>query len=162
MGRFFCCVLMFFLFSCPVQSQDLRKEMQTLVQRVDSLEHALSYRSLTYELKTLTDDIQMFISEIYIQSIEIRLNLYNRVLNTQLGDVYQQYYESCQSKKEAIYELVETKNIFFTLKIISDPYSESELNMLKVSCDVMNKAYESLEQSMGLLKTALDAYKEML
>lgn len=158
------CFLVFVLsfFSAHAQSQDSREEMQILAQRVDSLEHELSYLKLTYELNTLNSDITMFANEVYTRSIAIQLDLYNQNFNCTLGDSYQRYYESCQRKKQSISELIEAKKTFFTLKVITYPYTESELNTLMASYNVINDAFDTLKSSMDVLKITIDAYNKFL
>ena len=141
MNKFLCSLVFVLSFSSVyAQSNDSQKEIQTLVQRVDSLEHELSYLRLTYELNTL----------------------YNRNFNSKLGDAYQQYYETCQRKKQSISELIEAKKTLYLIKVITYPYSESELKTLKASYNVINDAYGSLGKSMELLKIVIDTYNEFL
>lgn len=97
----FLCFLIFVLsfFSIHAQSQDSQEKVQILIQRVDSLEHELSYLKLTYELNMLNSDISIFTNEVYSKSIGIQLNLYTRNFDSRLYESYDDYYESCQSKK---------------------------------------------------------------
>ena len=124
MNKIFCSlVFALCIFSVHAQSlSDSREKIQLLAQKVDSLEHELSYLKLTYELNTLNSDITMFANEVYTRSIAIQLDLYNRNFNSTLGDSYQQYYEACKSKKQAMSELVEAKKTLFTFKVITFPY----------------------------------------
>ena len=145
MNKFLCSLVFVLSFSSVhAQSNDSQKEIQTLVQRVDSLEHELSYLKLTYELNTLNSDITMFSNEVYTKSIAIQLDLYNRNFNSKLGDAYQQYYETCQRKKQSISELIEAKKT------------------LKASYNVINDAYDSLGKSMELLEIVIDTYNKFL
>ena len=164
MKKIFCTLLVLVLsiFSVNAQSQNSQEEMQTLVQRVDSLEHELSYLNLTYELSTLNSDMTLFTNEINIKSLEIQLNLYNRNFNSQLGYEYQRYYKLCQEHKQSISKLIEAKKTFFVLKVITYPFSESEMNTLKAGYNVIDKAYESIENSMEVLKIVVDAYNKSL
>lgn len=164
MKKRFYALLVFVLsiISVNAQSQNSQEEMQTPVQRIDSLEHELLYLKLTYELSTLNSDMTMFINEIDIKSLGIQLNISNRNFNSQLGYVYQLYYKSCQEKKQAISELIEAEKTFFVLKVITYPFSESEMNALKAKYKVIDKAYESIGKSMELLKIVMDAYNESL
>lgn len=155
-------VLVLSIFSVNAQSQNSQEKMQTLVQRVDSLEHELSYLKLTYELSTLNSDMTLFSNAINIKSLDIQLNLYNRNFNSQLGYAYQRYYKSCQERKQSISELIEAKKTFFVLKVITYPFSESEMNTLKTSYNVIDNAYKSIETSMELLKIVMDAYNKSL
>lgn len=155
-------VLVLSIFSVNAQSQNSQEKMQTLVQRVDSLEHELSYLKLTYELSTLNSDMTLFSNAINIKSLDIQLNLYNRNFNSQLGYAYQRYYKSCQERKQSISELIEAKKTFFVLKVITYPFSESEMNTLKTSYNVIDNAYKSIETSMELLKIVVDAYNKSL
>lgn len=150
------------IFSVNAQSQNSQEKKQTLVQRVDSLEHELSYLKLTYELSTLNSDMTLFSNAINIKSLEIQLNLYNRNFNSQLGYAYQRYYKSCQERKQSISELIESKKTFFVLKVITYPFSESEMNTLNASYNVIDNAYESIGKSMELLKIVVDAYNKSL
>lgn len=155
-------VLVLSIFSVNAQSQNSQEKMQTLVQRVDSLEHELSYLKLTYELSTLNSDMELFSNAINIKSLDIQLNLYNRNFDSQLGYAYQRYYKSCQERKQSISELIEAKKTFFVLKVITYPFSESEMNTLKTSYNVIDNAYKSIETSMELLKIVMDAYNKSL
>ena len=155
-------VLVLSIFSVNAQSQNSQEKMQTLVQRVDSLEHELSYLKLTYELSTLNSDMTLFSNEIHSKSLEIQLYIYNRNFKSQLGNAYQQYYKSCQEKKQSISELIEAEKTFFVLKVITYPFSESEMNALKAKYKVIDKAYDSLSKSMELFKIVMDAYNESL
>ena len=150
-------VLVLSIFSVNAQSQNSQEKMQTLVQRVDSLEHELSYLKLTYELSTLNSDMTLFSNAINIKSLDIQLNLYNRNFNSQLGYAYQRYYKSCQERKQSISELIEAKKTFFVLKVITYPFSESEMNTLKTSYNVIDNAYKSIETLQELsAKRVLD------
>ena len=164
MKKIFCTLLVLVLsiFSVNAQSQNSQEEMQTLVQRVDSLEHELSYLKLTYELSTLNSDMQLFTNEIDINLLEIRLNLYNRNFNSQLGYEYQRYYKLCQKKKQKISELIEAKKTIFVLKVITYPFSESEMNMLKASYNIIDDTYKLIGNSMEFLKFVVDAYHKSL
>lgn len=144
-------VLVLSIFSVNAQSQNSQEKMQTLVQRVDSLEHELSYLKLTYELSTLNSDMTLFSNEIHSKSLEIQLYIYNRNFNSQLGNAYQQYYKSCQEKKQSISELIEAEKTFFVLKVITYPFSESEMNALKAKYKVIDKAYDSMYESTFFL-----------
>lgn len=71
MKKRFYALLVFVLsiISVNAQSQNSQEEMQTPVQRVDSLEHELLYLKLAYELSTLNSDMALFINEINYVSI---------------------------------------------------------------------------------------------
>ena len=48
------------------------------------------------------------------------------------------------------------------MKVITYPYSESELKTLKASYNVINDAYDSLGKSMELLEIVIDTYNKFL
>ena len=104
----------------------------------------------------------MFANEVYTKSIAIQLDLYNRNFNSKLGDSYQRYYESCQRKKQSISELIEAKKTLYLIKVITYPYSESELKTLKATYNVIDNVYDSLGNSMDLLKIVIDTYNKSL
>lgn len=48
----------------------------SLTQRVDSLEHELSYIKLSYELYTLNNDLSIFNNDIGVRTNAIQINIY--------------------------------------------------------------------------------------
>lgn len=144
------------------QSTGNQDESQSLIQRVDSLEHELSYLKLTYELSTLNSDIIMFSNEVYTKSISIQLDLYNQNFDRRLGEAYKRYYESCLHRQESFSELIEAKQTFFAVKVLTYPYTELELNTLMASYNVIKDAYNSLESSMNLLKLSIETYQKYM
>ncbi len=160
----FLCYLVFglSLLSVHAQTQNPQDEMQTLVSKVDSLEHELSYLKLTYELYTLNTDLKIFANEVYAKTVGIKLDLYNRNFDSGLGDAYQYYYDSCKAQMQAYSELVDAKKKLFTMKITTFPYTETEKNSLIASYNVIDNAYESLESSVKLLKIVVGLYKDAL
>ena len=107
-------LLSFPTYACAQNSQE---ELRTLVQRVDSLEHELSYLKLNYDLKTLNNDITTLTNEVYANYIGIKLDLYLRNFDTRLGEVLRQNYKAYKEKQEAISGLVEITKQSFNLKI---------------------------------------------
>ena len=156
--------LIFALSFFPVYtfSQNSQEELRALVQRVDSLEHELSYLKLNYDLKTLNNDINMFANEVYANYIGIKLDLYLRNFDTRLGEVLRQNYNAYKEKQEAISRLIEITKQSFNLKILIYPYSEKEQNVLKSGYDTIDTAYDTLKGAMNLLKIVVDAYNESL
>ena len=53
-------------------------------------------------------------------------------------------------------------NSRYLIKVITYPYSESELKTLKASYNVINDAYDSLGKSMELLEIVIDTYNKFL
>lgn len=134
--------------------------MQALVQKVDSLEHDLSYLKLKSNLDKINSDIAIFINEVDIKSLEIRLFNSNNIFISKLSDMYQQYYQACQRKQQAYHENIEATKLLFEQQLTKYPYSESEMDVLNKSSNVIDMSYESLEAAINFLKSAIDTYKE--
>ncbi len=147
-------------YSAHAQAQDSQEEMRTLAQRVDSLEHELSYLQLDYQLYTLKSDIEMLKSEVVTKSIEIRLDFYNRNLDSGLCDSYNRLYEVYQSSKQSKSKLIDIMKLLFIVKKATSSYSESELDKLETYYNTIDSAYNTLEASMSMLKTCIDMYNE--
>lgn len=151
-----------FAFSANAQPQDSQLQMQTLVQKVDSLAHELSYLKLTYEINTLNSDLISFKNDVYATALDVQINLYNRNFNRKLGRVYRDYYRSCESKRESFEGLVKAKKDLFVIMTYTQQYTESELNLLMRSYGLIDDILDSLDKSMSLLKISIDAYEDML
>lgn len=156
----FLCLLVFMLsiFSGYAQSYDSREEMRTLLHRVDSLEHELSYLKLSYELDKLNLDIGRLANDVHIYAMDIQLALYNRYFDSELYNSYQGQYDAYQVSKVALAGKIASVKMLYNVKIVVYPYTENELNVLKSSYNLIDSAYSVLERSMNLLKTAIVEY----
>ena len=143
------------------QGADSTKEI-SLTQRIDSLEHELSYIKLSYELYTLNNDLSTFKNEIGIASNAIQINIYTRNFDYELYKSYKDNYEANKDKLLSFQELIEAKKTYFWLKIITYPYTENEKKMLLLSYTTIDKGYSALESSLKLMKVCLDMYKDSL
>lgn len=157
---FLCLFILLSSLSSYCQTQNIDAKLDSLVQRVDSLEHELSYLKLSYELASLNSDVTMFANEAYTKAIAIQLDLYNRNFDSRLASAYRCYYESCENKMQSFSELIEAKKTFFAVKVFTYPYSESELKTLLASYNVINNAYETLQSSMELLDLTIKEYRK--
>lgn len=159
-------VIMLFMvsafFSVHAQVQDSQEEIQTLTQRVDSLEHELSYLKMSYDLSTLRYEINMTINEVDIKCLRIKSDIDNREFDSRYGNAYQRLYEAFQANKQSTYDRIGAVKLLYTLKIAIYPYSESELNVLKKSYESIDRSYASLEGSMDMLKIYIDMYNDCL
>ena len=147
--------------SFMVAPADSTKDI-SLTQRVDSLEHELSYIKLSYELYTLNNDLSTFKNEIGIASNAIQINIYTRNFDYELYKSYKDNYEANKDKLLSFQELIEAKKTYFWLKIITYPYTENEKKMLLLSYTTIDKGYSALESSLKLMKVCLDMYKDSL
>lgn len=147
--------------SFMVAPADSTKEI-SLTQRIDSLEHELSYIKLSYELYTLNNDLSTFKNEIGIASNAIQINIYTRNFDYELYKSYKDNYEANKDRLLSFQELIEAKKTYFWLKIITYPYTENEKKMLLLSYTTIDKGYSALESSLKLMKVCLDMYKDSL
>lgn len=154
------CLIVFMLscFTIHAQSQNQQEEIKALVQRVDSLEHELSYLKLSYDLNALNTNMSMFANEVSIKSTDIQMNIVNREFYPAYSDMYQRYYEACQDQKQSFSSLIESTKRYYFLKVMTYPYSKVELDALEAKYGVIDRAYKTLEGRMGLLKLIIDKY----
>lgn len=155
-------VFIFCSFSINVKSQDSIGQIQTLVQRVDSLEHELSYLKLIYELKTLNSDMAILKHEVDIKSNTIQLFIYDKNFDARLYETFQRYYESCQKQKEAYFELIGSMKDSFAIKVVAYHFTERELNILMLNYEIISQTYDLLEPSMNTLKLIIEMYGKSL
>ena len=162
--RIFLFLIMFVFpfISIKAQSQESPMEVQVLVQRVDSLEHELSYIKLSYELYTLNNDLSIFNNDIGVRTNAIQINIYTHNFDYKLYKAYKDNYEATKDKLLSYQDLIETKKTYFWLKIITYPYTEVEKKLLLSSYMTIDKGYSQLESSLKLMKICLDMYKDSL
>lgn len=144
-----------------VAPADSTKEI-SLIQRIDSLEHELSYVKLSYELYTLNNDLAVLKNYIGITTNQMQINIYERNFDYRLYKVYKDNYEINKEKLLSLQELIENKKTYLWHKITIYPYSENEKNLLLSSYMLIDNGYSALESSLKLMKVCLDIYKESL
>lgn len=147
--------------SSMVAPADSTKEI-SLILRIDSLEHELSYIKLSYELYTLNSDLAVFKNDIGIATNAMQINIYTRNFDYELYKSYKNNYEVNKDRLLSFQELIETKKTYFWLKIITYPYTEDEKKILLSSYTIIDKGYSALESSLKLMKICLDMYKKSL
>lgn len=155
-------ISIFSAISVQAQSQDLEKEMQIMVNRVDSLEHELAYLRLTYELDSRATKIQLFNGNVSNSSLSVQLNYYNRNIDSNYAKSSQELYESFLSGLLSERSVVNQLKLYSESMIASYHFSESELTLLAEYNNVLEKSLEQLEQSVKLLRISVDAYEDLV
>ena len=141
---------------------DNTKELKALVQRVDSLEHELSFLKLSYDMNKLNSDLNMFINELNNTSNDLKLSIYTRNCDYDVYEAYKKNYESVLDKMAAFERLIESSKFNFELRILKYPYSENEMKLLKASYNIIDYSYTSLKAAKDLYKVALETYRDAL
>lgn len=155
-------ISIFSAISVQAQSQDLEKEMQIMVNRVDSLEHELAYLKLTFELGSKIASIDMFNSTVYTYGLSIQLNYYNRNIDLNYAKSNQELYESFQSRFLTEKESMSSLKLLFHLTVASSHFTEDELNVLNTQYDALDNSLDQLNKSMNLYKICVEGYTELV
>ena len=117
---------------------------------------------MSCDLKNLISDISLFATEVYSKYLSIELNISNRNFDRRLGAAYEKYYESCMNRKETIDESIVSSKKLYMAKYYASYFSKIESDILFASCNVIDEGYNTLEQSMNLLKIAIETYNEFV
>ncbi len=148
--------------SAHAQTENQLEETSALVQRIDSLEHELAYLKLHYELSSLKSELNIQANQISIKSSEISINIFHSNFNSKLGEIYKQYYEVCVDNKESIKRLIDTKIKLLATMVLTNSFSEEELNVLILMISTIESGYKALEASINSLEVSVDFYNDHL
>lgn len=151
-------LLSFTTISIFSQSTSNPIDVGELVQRVDSLEHELSYQKLTSEINSLNSEIQIFTNSVECYSNTIKINLYTSNFDSELATSYKNFYEVCVSKRQAIADLIETREIYLTALMTKKSFSIDELSYLMRIYRIQKQGYNTLDGAVNLLKLIIDEY----
>lgn len=163
MKNFLCTlILAFSLNIANAQPQSKQIEKQTLIQRLDSLEHNLDYLKIDYDLKTINTDLTTLVNEINIKILSIQLDIYTKNFSFSLLNIFKDYYDATLHQKETLYTLAEAKKELCMLKLTTYPFSELERNTLTASCNLIDKRFSRLETYINALKEIIDVYKSFI
>lgn len=151
-------IIIFSILSIQAQANDVDREIRALTHRVDSLEHEMSYLVLSYKFSTLNNDISKLANDVYINSLEIELNITTNMFDMTYGDLMLRYYYSCVKQKQLIAGLIKGTRLFYTLDISSREYSQSERDYLQTCNESIDSTFDYLEKAIDLLKSNIDVY----
>ncbi len=144
------------------QTDSRQSEIDALANKVDSLEHVVSYMNLSSELYSLINEMSILKNDIQNSYIEIKLDIFNKNFDRRLGNVRNQLYDAVEYRKKSLLNKIEIVKAYYTLRIINYPYSEVELRILNAAYDAISTGLESLETTIESLKTAIDIYNELM
>lgn len=148
-----------FLLSSQAQTQtQLENQVNQLQQKVDSLDHELSYLQLSFKLESFKTELTLFSHDLSILVLEIKANSYNGKLSYSTGELYKENYELQLLKKKAFDNYLKSIKGFFAEKIMSNSYTQTELEALFSDLNVIEKSFDSLDYALKLLKATLKDY----
>lgn len=155
---FFTLVFVLSFTSIHAQAQDPQVEINALTQRVDSLEHDLTYLELCNKLSELDSDIKILTNEVTIKALGIKIDLFHNNVSSKLGSVYPSLYEGYQSNAESTKELIIKTATYCILKASVSNFTPSEKDYLESKIDILNTHFKSLEGSLKVFKIVMDEY----
>lgn len=84
------------------QTESRQSEIDALANKVDSLEHVVSYMNLYSELYSLINEMKISKNEVVNSYVDIKSDILNKNFNRQLGKSHKQYYEAVESNKKSL------------------------------------------------------------
>lgn len=154
-------VLMFFSIASYAQSEKIWTDT-ALVQRVDSLEHEITYLKLIYEIENTRSDIEIYTNETYIYALSIQLNILAKNVSREMGKAFEEDYERRISRMQSYSELIERKKEFVALNLIVFPFSYAERNLIQSNMEVLDSSLKKLDATLNMLKVSTEAYIGMM
>lgn len=158
--------IVFFASFLFAQSQilviDSLKESSTLINRVESLEHELSYLKLSYELDKLAMDIQFCQLDISKSVTDIRYYLSQKFFKRKLASALEEGYEVSKTSVQSLID----RAYLMESRIENDSnlysYEESEKMQLTVKLTYIKLLMKSFEPSLNKYESIVDYYKDKL
>lgn len=142
--------------------QECRNDIQQLVQKVDSLEHQLTYLNLCYELDILHLNIQDSTNEIYSHSQSLQMNVVAHYYRKKELDSKTEYYQSFKYNYIKKQELFDALKEFYMVSKIANKFSDSEIRLLNMRIQLIENDFDVLKSNMYLFKTAIEGYADLI
>lgn len=161
MKKIFCLLLFVVSFTAVMaQSKNQQEEKPALEQRVDSLQHELSFLKAKYELEQLNSQMQMYSYGIDIKVNAIDIDRARKIFESRLATAFQSDYESFKGLTNALKERVDSTKLFTVLQLMKYSFSDSEVQALKYQINILDLSLDALEKHLDLYKISLDEYKK--
>ena len=142
------------------QSQSQQAVETALVNKVDSLEHELSYLRVEYEMQTFLADIKILSNNIQITANEIQISIWSRNFNKRVANVYSEKYDVLLTQVQKYSELAVVKKDYVKAMVTKHNFSVIEVRTLKQMYDLVDLTIAELGSALNLYKISTDAYSD--
>ena len=147
--------LLLSIFSFQAKSQDIKLELDSLNQKVDSLEHELLFLKLSYEITTINTDISLISNEVYNQFSDIKLAIYTGNYNKKSLSHDELMYEQYNKFKDQKNELLAMERLMISIYADDSTISQREFDILNGKCTSAKMSLDLLESNLELLNESI-------
>lgn len=152
---------MFFSIASHAQSEKIETDT-TLVQRVDSLEHNLTYLKLICDINETITNIGIITNDIQIDALSLKLDIFYKNFNRKFIKSSIKGYEGNKSVIESLSGTIESQKEYAYIKLLTYSFTESERSLIKQKLEIMESSFKKLKIASDLLKTCIDAYLDLM
>lgn len=139
-----------------------QEEIKTLTQRVDSLEHELTFLQLKYELSELVNEMSIFEGCVNRASITLQIYCTQKDYDFDLYESIKGNYLASKERFDSFPESIDILKEYVAYKITTYPFPEKEKELLITKCNALDMELRVVESSLTVYKNALELYKKGL
>lgn len=148
-------------FSINAQSPE-QEEIKTLTQRVDSLEHELTFLQLKYELSELINEMSFFEGSVNRASLTLQIYCAQNNYDFDLYESIKGNYLASKERFDSFPESIDILKEYVAFINTTHSLSENEKGLLISKCNTLDTELRLVESSLTVYKNVLELYKKGL
>lgn len=141
------------------QQQSAAISADSLFVRLNKLQHDNDFMYCDYELHKMIMDLKDLSQSIEIASNRVVINYYNNNFNSALYSSYLRNYNSNSALFDSLKEKKEVIRFAVFAKISSSGFTDTEVDVLNNSFDLINKTVIAVENSLNYYDVAIKTYR---
>ena len=143
----------------PQEKKAQTFSVDTLVLRLDKLQHDYEFLYCEYQISGLAQDLKELANSTNIAIHDVIIEYYHSKYDSDLYDVYVDGYNVKQDLLEVLKGYADSLRILVSLKMYATGFTEEETEVIKRGFNVVQSSVETCEAALKYLNAALKAYR---
>lgn len=135
--------------------------IDSLVVKLNTLQHNYDYLYCDYELKKLILELKDFSNSVSVSSNSLLISYYNTKFDRDLYISYLELYNANTENFNSLKENIDVTKLAVTYRVLSSNFTEQELKVISSSFELIDKSISTADQSLKHFKVIIDAYKSL-
>lgn len=136
--------------------------IETLVARLDKLQHDYDFLKCDYELNRMQFRLEILANNINNKSTDLEIDCYH-YSGKYMNELYlssMDNYNSSVDMLNSLKETIEQLKAMVVIKIISSNFSENEIDLLNHQCNTLDLGVRYVEKSLEDYKISIDWFED--
>lgn len=143
--------------SLQIQNNEVIADSVT-VNKLNRLQRDFDFLNCHFKVTTLKNELNNFVQDIKISSLETQINCHHSVFNYDLYEAYKKNYNISVSLLESYKDNIASTKMLVSLIMLTSNFTEEEVDILTRTCNMFDRQIASAESALKIYKLVIDMY----